>query len=290
MNLPKTTLLGVGVTNATTQQILEYILNSFEKSEENYYITTPNPEILVYAKRNPSFKTILNRARLALADGIGVTVAAQILSKPLHGRTTGVEMVEMLCKEAGSQPITVGFLGGKGKIAELTAQCLVKKYPHLRVVLAHGWDPTPQTASSLKKTIEEYFAQSTRGQNFTTGQDLLGKKDKKTSDESLPEEKIDQRVSKDDNTEKLDVLFIAYGFPKQEQFMAEYISTLPVKVMIGVGGAFDYISGTVPRAPKVVRTLGFEWLFRLLLQPWRIKRQVALLEFIWLILQERFSK
>jgi len=66
------------------------------------------------------------------------------------------------------------------------------------------------------------------------------------------------------------------------------LDKIPVKVAIGVGGAFDYISGKVPRAPRLVQKLGFEWLFRLIRQPWRIKRQLALLEFIFLVLRERF--
>ena len=58
---------------------------------------------------------------------------------------------------------------------------------------------------------------------------------------------------------------------------------------MGVGGAFDYISGRVPRAPRWVRSIGFEWLFRLLIEPWRIKRQLVLLEFVWLVIKEKLS-
>ncbi|KKT76568.1 MAG: Glycosyl transferase, WecB/TagA/CpsF family, partial [Microgenomates group bacterium GW2011_GWB1_44_8] len=51
----------------------------------------------------------------------------------------------------------------------------------------------------------------------------------------------------------------------------------------------DFISGKVPRAPKFVRNLGLEWLFRLVIQPWRIKRQTALIRFVILVLRNRFS-
>jgi N-acetylglucosaminyldiphosphoundecaprenol N-acetyl-beta-D-mannosaminyltransferase len=56
---------------------------------------------------------------------------------------------------------------------------------------------------------------------------------------------------------------------------------------MGVGGAFDYFSGTVSRAPKLIQRIGFEWLYRLARQPWRVKRQVALLDFIRLAIAER---
>lgn len=81
-----------------------------------------------------------------------------------------------------------------------------------------------------------------------------------------------------------DILFVAFGHGKQEKWIYQNLSNSPVKIAMGVGGAFDYISGSVPRAPKFLRTIGLEWLFRLIFQPWRIKRQLLILKFIWLIL------
>jgi N-acetylglucosaminyldiphosphoundecaprenol N-acetyl-beta-D-mannosaminyltransferase len=87
----------------------------------------------------------------------------------------------------------------------------------------------------------------------------------------------------------IDVLFVAYGYPKQEQFVSKYLNDLPVHVVMVVGGSFDYLSGRVSRAPQIVQKLGLEWLYRLVRQPWRIKRQFALLIFIYLILKERIT-
>lgn len=81
-----------------------------------------------------------------------------------------------------------------------------------------------------------------------------------------------------------DLLFIALGHGKQEKWIKGNINQVPAKVFMGVGGAFDYLSGSVPRAPKGLRDLGLEWLFRLVIQPWRIKRQLALFEYLWLII------
>ncbi|MDP3726701.1 MAG: WecB/TagA/CpsF family glycosyltransferase, partial [bacterium] len=134
--LEKKFLLGVGITNAKEDEVLEYILQSLKKSSENYYIVTPNPEILVYANKHPEFKRILNNARLALCDGIGVFWAGKLLGKSIKQRVTGVDFLESLCKAVSKQPITVGFLGGGEKIAERTAECLVRKYPGLKVVFA----------------------------------------------------------------------------------------------------------------------------------------------------------
>ncbi|HVZ58896.1 MAG TPA: WecB/TagA/CpsF family glycosyltransferase [Patescibacteria group bacterium] len=88
-------------------------------------------------------------------------------------------------------------------------------------------------------------------------------------------------------TTGLDILFVAYGVPKQEEWIQTNLPTLPIRIAMGVGGAFDYISGDVSRAPFVIRLLGFEWLYRLIRQPWRWRRQVALIEFVLLVCKEK---
>lgn len=74
------------------------------------------------------------------------------------------------------------------------------------------------------------------------------------------------------NASGADLLFMAYGTPAQEKWIARNLPRLSVKVAIGVGGAFDFAAGTVPRAPVWMQNAGIEWLYRLYLQPWRIKR------------------
>ena len=64
-----------------------------------------------------------------------------------------------------------------------------------------------------------------------------------------------------------------------------------VKLAIGVGGAFDFISGRVKRAPKFLQKVGLEWLWRLILQPWRIKRIYnGVVKFSWLVLKEKIRR
>ena len=228
-------LLGVGFTRATEQRILEFIVTGLGKSVGKYYIVTPNPEILVIADKDPQYKNILNGAKLALPDGIGVVMAAKLVGKPLEARIHGVDLMESLCREVSNRPITVGFLGAGPNVAEQTAECLKKKYPGLKVgLVASEW------SDGLK-------------------------------------------------ARKIDMLFVAFGSPKQEIWIADNLNSLPAKVIVGVGGAFDFLSGKVTRAPRILRNLGLEWLFRLIIQPWRIKRQLSLIKFIFLILKERLK-
>lgn len=90
-------------------------------------------------------------------------------------------------------------------------------------------------------------------------------------------------------SKRIDVLFVAMGFPLQESWITEHLEKIPVNVAMGVGGSFDFLSGNVPRAPRFLRTIGLEWLFRLIIQPWRIKRQLQLVSFGLLVLSKFFQ-
>ena len=72
------------------------------------------------------------------------------------------------------------------------------------------------------------------------------------------------------------VLLIAYGSPAQEMWFDRLQGSLGVSVGVGVGGAFDYLTGRVPRAPAWMRRAGLEWLGRLARQPWRVRRMAVL--------------
>lgn len=82
-------------------------------------------------------------------------------------------------------------------------------------------------------------------------------------------------------------LFVAYGAPQQDLWIARHAAELRVPVMMGVGGAFDFIAGVVPRAPSWLQRLELEWLYRLARQPWRWRRQLAIWQFAGLTLLGR---
>lgn len=82
------------------------------------------------------------------------------------------------------------------------------------------------------------------------------------------------------NDLKVDMLFVAMGSPKQELWIERNMSRLNVKVFQGVGGSFDVLAGHVKRAPAFYQRLGLEWLYRLLKEPKRWKRQLALPKFL----------
>ena len=84
-----------------------------------------------------------------------------------------------------------------------------------------------------------------------------------------------------------DVLFVAYGAPAQDLWIAEHGAELGVPVMMGVGGAFDHIAGVQRRAPAWIQRVQLEWFYRLVTQPWRWRRQLALPRFVLAMLAAR---
>jgi len=89
------------------------------------------------------------------------------------------------------------------------------------------------------------------------------------------------------NQFKPELLFVGLGHGKQEKWIARNLAKLEVKVAMGVGGAIDYMVKPWLQAPKILRLMGLEWWWRLMLQPWRIKRQLALVKFMWLVVRKR---
>jgi N-acetylglucosaminyldiphosphoundecaprenol N-acetyl-beta-D-mannosaminyltransferase len=87
-----------------------------------------------------------------------------------------------------------------------------------------------------------------------------------------------------------DVLFVGFGIPKQEKWIARYLRQLGVPVAIGVGGSFDVISGRLKRAPRWMQVAGLEWLFRTLQQPKRLPRLLTLPKLMWMTLGETLRR
>lgn len=86
---------------------------------------------------------------------------------------------------------------------------------------------------------------------------------------------------------RADVLFAGLAMPVQEKWLAEHLDRLNVRLAMGVGGSLDVLAGRAKRAPRWVRRLHLEWLYRLARQPSRLRRQLALPKFVWAILTRR---
>lgn len=98
------------------------------------------------------------------------------------------------------------------------------------------------------------------------------------------DEAKEQKIIEDIRAKKPDLLFVCLGFPKQETWIDRHKDELCAKVCMGIGGSLDVFAGTVKRAPEGFQKLGLEWLYRLLKQPSRAIRMLALPKFGFTVL------
>ena len=279
MSLDYQKILNIHITTAPREVILEEIkkylfpggdgtVKKTKNSVKPLVIVTPNPEQIVFARVHPLFRDILNRADVALPDGIGIIGASRFLfpkmregvQKPITERIPGVEFVESLAAIASKRGTRIGLIGGSDGLAVRALECLQARYPGLT-----GW---AESGPVLKQDSPAQI--DALGNDYWSG--------------------LVRKI----RTHRIQILFVGLGAPKQEyvidrlvrEFESAKISD-PV-VMMSVGGTFNILAGTLKRAPQVVRSIGFEWFWRLLQEPWRWKRQIALLQFVWLVLYERF--
>ena len=100
-------------------------------------------------------------------------------------------------------------------------------------------------------------------------------------------EKDNDKILKAINKSQADIIFVALGSPKQENWITNNMDKINASIFQGVGGSFDVISGNIKRAPVWMQKAGLEWLYRLIKEPKRIFRQLKLFKFLFLII---FSK
>ena len=265
------------IENLNIKEALEYLVKKAENKDKKTFVVTLNSEIIMLAREDSNYQNVLKSADLALADGIGVIWAGKLFGKSFKGRVHGSDLTEKLSEAVSKQPITVGFLGGRANVAEITAERLRKKYSGLKVSFAvEEWSSDVRGPVSLHPRPTSSAASHPAGAR--RGPPALATPQFINHQSSITNHKM-----------SADILFVAFGSPKQEKWIYENLPKLDVTVAIGVGGSFDFISGKVKRAPVFIRNLGLEWLFRLIIQPWRVKRQIALLEFVILVLKEKLG-
>lgn len=250
-------ILGVPVDSMAREDAVLHV-EALLKSGGQHIITTPNPEMLVDAARDPKFKGALNRAALALPDGFGLMLAARLLKQPLAARVPGVDFVLDLARLAAEKGYTMYLFGAEEGIAAAAAEKLKIKNEELRIVGAE---------SGLQ--YDETQPPADRRPSLPTFQAII------------------QRI----NYAQPDILLVALGHGKQEKWIAAHLREMPsVKIAMGVGGTLDFIAGRVARAPRLLRLLGMEWLWRLLRQPWRLPRiWRAVVVFPFLVLKSRIK-
>lgn len=224
-------ILSVRIDNLTKKQALEKVVD-FLNNRKQHTIFTPNPEMLVDAARDPSFRDILNRGSLNICDGKGI----QFVSTEKIERIPGSDFMLDICRLASEQGRGVYLLGGKN--VNQTVEQLKKQFPNLNIVGSHRGPCIIYHVSCITTNARE---------NDEVITDIIAKV---PSILFVAFGHPKQETWIHDNLSRLP----------------------SVKIAMGVGGAFDFIAGIAKRAPRWMQTLGLEWLWRLIIEPRRIGR------------------
>jgi N-acetylglucosaminyldiphosphoundecaprenol N-acetyl-beta-D-mannosaminyltransferase len=246
---PALTILNVPIHDVTMNEACEHAERLILAGGAHQFATV-NPEFIMMAQRDAAFMSVLQRTALNVPDGAGVLWAARRRRRPLQERVPGIDLMVKLCGIASAHGWRAYFLGARPGVAERAAAAMALQFPGMMVAGTFAGSPAEGEAPAIVERIRNA---------------------------------------------KPHMLFVAYGAPAQDKWLARHLALCrdgaqgfrEGLVGMGVGGAFDMVAGLQKRAPAWMQDANLEWLYRLVKQPWRIKRQTALLRYVAGVLVER---
>ncbi len=301
---------GVRLARNARPDLLRAEMGTMLAGQAQHMIVTPNPEMLVLAHQESAFRDILNHADLALPDGVGIAIMSRLLrthprtpdlaeNRPASAATDSAELGvstdtprsassvslksgtvsaqkrvlgwvhsplsrmpgidflnDVLFPIAEAEGKSIFFLGAREGVAADAARAATRAFPRLRIAgVASGGHVVPGSSGDWHR----------------------------------PE---DTALCATIAATKPDILLVAFGQRKQEFWIARHLNNIPsVRIAIGVGGAFSFLSGRIRRAPRIIRRSGLEWLWRFFREPWRIRRMInAVLVFPCLVCYDFFKR
>lgn len=268
-------ILGVLVDNLTLEEAIDRVGEIIEDGA-SHLIVTPYSESIVVAQSDSHFQAILNQADLSIPDGISLKAVASYLNMPAKSvflaLTNGLRVGWRIFTNQSRLTGLKAQVSGVDLLERLCREAACKKW---RVFFLGGQgDVAQKTAAHLKKKLPDLKIKSWPG-----SRDVI---------QETPQER--KAVLERINQFQPDLLFVAYGHVVQEKWLEQNLPRLKVRVAMGVGGAFDYLSGRIPRASVGTRNRGLEWFFRLTRQPWRLRRQLTIVYLLWLAFQAKRQK
>lgn len=263
-------VLGVRFDNLTRREAAQAIAKLAGDGEKTY-VVKPYSEFMTVVVRDDRVRDVLNGAALCLPDGVGIIWAAHYLSLPGAGLRALLQLAPSLAslvfRSAAVGTSLVEQMGGP----DLTWPMLAALDEAEATVYLLGG--TKDEVSGARRRIEERF-QRLR---------IVGARDGYFRTRGSENDGVIEKI----NEAAPQVLLAGMGFPRQELWIADNLSRLKVNVAVAEGGSFSFISGRIGRAPGWVRRMGLEWLYRLGRQPWRLRRQLRLPQFVALVVRER---
>jgi N-acetylglucosaminyldiphosphoundecaprenol N-acetyl-beta-D-mannosaminyltransferase len=218
----------------------------------------------------------VNQSALSLPDGIGVVAADHYLNRVSGIGRNGFYFLKsfLLGLETGAKILSGRFSGSRitgVALAEELFQLSAKK--GYSIFLLGGW---PKDWLGNRMEIKEDYATLTAEviRKKYPGVNIIGASSEFDREEIDDEKTVNfiREKMKEKGIETLDILMVAYNQNKQEKWISRNAEKIPAKISIGVGGTFDYLVGHYKQVPETITKSGLDWAFRLLTQPFRIRR------------------
>lgn len=271
-------ILGVEIDALTMDQAIASIVRqAAAKPSPGRYVVKPYVEFFDRARHDPELRELLNRAWLRLPDGVSAQWAAAYLAgRPGFIRALTLAINIIMKPRAIAHPLPEKF-GGTVFTWQLLGACAKHNLKVYLVGSPRGGSIT-QTAQAIHERLPLLAISGTwPGQwGGMEGERLRAR---------LRTAPLEAKLLADLKKHKPDIVLVGMGFPLQEELMAKLAPQLSHGVLIGEGGTFDYDSfgGTRRKAPAWMQRSGLEWFWRLLLEPSRLKRQLAVPRFMWTV-------
>jgi N-acetylglucosaminyldiphosphoundecaprenol N-acetyl-beta-D-mannosaminyltransferase len=232
MNVITFSVFNLVIHGYSLNRLIQEILTRCSLNQQTW-IVTANPEILLHAKQDNHYWDTLRQADIRSVDGFGLQLIGWLKGKAVK-RVTGVKLADEVAKLCAKQNWTLALVGGEHGAGDKAAWMLRKRHPELKIF-----------------------------SDFNDGM---------ISIDGIVDEAGDAAITRIQEYEA-DAILVAFGHPKQELWIQRYRDRFPTaKVFIGVGGTFDFWSGNAKRAPVWMQKIGLEWLYRLITQPKRWPR------------------
>lgn len=227
----------VRLDDMTFDELSARLLNMVEGSRPSL-VVTPNPEFLLGARDDAEFRAILNASDLSIPDGAGLpfAVAAVTGNHGLH-RYPGVDVLPMLVPMCRDRELTLVLLGSTDVFLAQVKQRFATLAVGVKILTLN-----PGCINAENPVLESKIIFALQAVGPCVIAVALGQGNGRNQG-------------------------------KQEKICAQIVEHVPnAKIVIGVGGTFDVLSGRIPRAPMLFRRFGFEWLWRIGVEPWRAQR------------------
>lgn len=264
-------IYGVGINGTHVPRVLSFMRENIRKNKKGspVLIVTPNPEQVLLASKDVLYRKILNYSDIAIPDGIGLVQAIRFLDLPTP------KNIFLKAPYVFFQGVWVGlatffnkkwlfknFSPVKGRELFLDIMKLANKKGWKVFLFGGEQGEAQETANKLGLSLKKIKMKAMDGPKLT----------KKGTPFSKKEARFEKRAIATINAFSPDLLFLGFTPPKQEKWFWRNKRKLKVGAVMVLGGTFKYIAGKSKLPPSSMSSLGLEWLWRLITEPYRLGR------------------